>query len=335
MSFENYIKNHYDFKSTSRPDMIRIHCPFCGDTKFHGYINTSKNLFKCFKCHHSHKPDGEATTAFYFLRECGYTNEQILSILADGDYASLGYNSSEQTLIEFLNEYFNKAENNVESTTMMELQCAHSIELPPCKKIMEDSDSVIGRLAYNYIKNRFENPDEVIYKYDLQYCYSGSYFGYIIVPVYEWKKLVWFQGRTFLPANRDPKYLGPSNETKPIFGIDYVGKEAILCEGVFDAMTLGEGAICAFGSSLSKSQIKTLESMELTTLIIYYDWDRAGRYGARQICKQVKGFIPNVGIVLHADRDANSLGKEAAYSFLQDNIEWYSSETDIILSLGA
>lgn len=35
---------------TSRPDEVRVCCPFCGDSKYHLYLNTDKQVFNCYRC---------------------------------------------------------------------------------------------------------------------------------------------------------------------------------------------------------------------------------------------------------------------------------------------
>lgn len=338
MSFENFIHDHFDSRTTSRSDMIRICCPFCGDSKFHGYVNIEKGLYKCFKCKFSHKPDGEATTAYYFLKAFGIPPGEIFKIIVKGEDSASTVDPvlAEADLVKALDEFFSRATIGEIYLSENELKSVVPICLPDgCRPITKDSNSVIGRIAYQYIQKRFHNADSILQTYPLHYGYTGQYFGYIIIPVYEWGNLVWYQGRAFFPPTKQPKYLGPSQTTKPIFGIDLLhGKAAILCEGVFDAMTLGAGALCPFGSSLSKRQIEVIRSLELDAIILYFDWDGAGRDGMLKTGKQLKEFIPYVYVVMNAVRDANSLGTEEAYKFIDNNMVRFDTKAEVALKLG-
>lgn len=313
MSFENFIYQHYDVRETNREEMIRICCPFCGDENFHGYINTHMELFKCFKCKFSHKPDGEATTAYHFLKIIhNLTNKEVFKVLNfDGDAL---LNSPDRSVLDLLEEFFAEKDDRLIQVSLEEEIV--KVDLPRGTKPILGDDSVVAKLAYKYLKSRFKgrDVDKIIKKYDLQYCNSGLYSGYIIIPVKEWGELVWYQGRAFLPANKEPKYLGMSNRNKSLFGLEFVDPDhvIILVEGVFDAMTLGDKALCCFGSSLSKHQYNILRELKPKKVVVCFDWDKSGVEGSLVACRKLKEFVPEVEVTLGMTEDANSLGRSAA-----------------------
>ena len=335
MSFEDFIYENYEVKTTNRDDHIRICCPNCGDTNYHGYVNTSKNLFKCWKCHWSHKTDGEATTAYYFLKEFhGLSNREIFEVLnLDREII----NSPDKTVVEMIKEFFAKEDGLwVDyNTTITEMK---EVTLPEyTRKIQSKGRGIVNKLAYHYIKSRFPyyNTQSLIDKYNLHYSWNGVYKGYIIIPVTEWGELVWFQGRAFLPATKDPKYLGPTGLDKPVFGVDFcTSKDVVITEGIFDAMTLGDNTLCVFGSGLSKRQLKILSELDLNSVTVWFDWDGAGRSGARKLCKDLKNVVPEVKVVCNAKSDANSLGRKEALYFLENNTYNYNLAVDMWLKLG-
>jgi hypothetical protein len=307
MSFENFIRNNYEVVETDRPDMIRINCPFCYDEKHHGYVNTQKNLFKCWKCNWSHKPDGEATTAYYFLKEVhGLSPRDIIGIVRSDHYVE---DDTLKPLLERLEDFFDGRENH-----FIEAQFADSqeMELPngSCPIHFGDTN-LLGNMAWTYIKSRFEKPSSVVHDYNLHYGTRGAYLGHIIIPVYEWGRLTWFQGRVYFPRNREPKYMAPSRTNKPLFNMATKERDLILVEGVFDAMTLGDKAICPFGSNLSKYQFSILKEIDPRRITICFDNDNQGRKSTRQVAKYLKSFMDDVNVVVGLEKDPNALGEKA------------------------
>lgn len=334
MSFEDFIYNNYEVKTTNREDHIRICCPNCGDSNFHGYVNTTKNLFKCWKCHWSHKRDGEATTAYYFLKEFhGLTNREIFEVLnLDREVID----TQDKTVLETIKEYFAK-NDNLWIDSWAPLNDVVSITLPEHINRIKPSGGLIGTLAYNYIKRRFPDyeAEYIIDKYNLYYGYNGIYNGYIIIPVKEWGELTWYQGRAFWPEGKQPKYLGPTGTEKPIFGIDNItSKNVIITEGVFDAMTLGDNTLCVFGSGLSKRQMGIIKELNLESVTVWFDWDGAGRVGARKLCGELEGLVDHVSVVIEPPADANSLGLEASKEVILENTYRFCITTDLWLKIG-
>ena len=325
MSFEAFIRNHYEVRDTGRKDMIRINCPFCADDKFHGYVNVERNLFKCWKCRWSHKPMGEATTAYYFLKEAhGISSGEILNILK-ADYSVLE-SYGLKPLLESLEDFFDGREGFFAEHQFAEPQIMH---LPKdSHPISPHGISLLNKMAWKYLEQRFHNPFDIYRKYNLHYCSSGQYFGHIIIPVYEWGELVWYQGRVFFPRNKDPKYMSPSSTTKPVFNIDTKEKDVILVEGVFDAMTLGDSALCPFGSSLSRRQLSMIREREFDSITIYFDNDYSGINGAIQAAKNFQSYTKQVMMVYGLEEDPNSLGKRA-WEEIQKHLLYWNTETEV------
>lgn len=128
------------------------------------------------------------------------------------------------------------------------------------------------RLAFAYLKNRGLDRDDID-RYDLRYASSGRFFGRILVPIYENKRLVCFVGRGFLRFI-EPKYLFPKKRetiltiSESIFGYDKVlttpRTRVFLTEGVFDAMAvdkkLGGLGLALLTKNMSDGQLYKLVS---------------------------------------------------------------------------
>ncbi|RKY33157.1 MAG: hypothetical protein DRP74_00460 [Candidatus Omnitrophota bacterium] len=134
-----------------------------------------------------------------------------------------------------------------------------------------------GKEALEYLRSRGITK-EYIEKYKLGYCTSGWYAGRIIVPVFEGKKLVYYQARTF--RGQEPKYLNPPKsyiygKSHFVFNLDRAAKigRAIITEGVFDAMKVGDEGICIFGKDISNYQAKKISQKKLKKIVIMLDSD--------------------------------------------------------------
>lgn len=321
MSFESFIRDNYEIKETTN-QFIRINCPFCADNKFHGYIDPKKDLYKCWKCMWSHKSNGEATTAYFFLKHVHtLSHSQILEILR-GDSNILLSSRMEDSFKDtrdLIEEIFSKNPNK--PVEFDEILLPHS-----CSRII-GSTSRYGEIAQQYINTRFG--DLTIAKnLDLHYCYSGKYNGRIIIPVYYQTKLVYFQGRSFYPTNRMPKYMNPALP-KPIFGLEYVEDHIYVCEGIFDAYTIGAGGIATFGTELGENQIRLLKKCDIKYATICFDPDEAGKRAITKTCYKLKAIgIDHIFAVIGLEKDPADLGDDA-----RDIIEYHSVPFDFSLEL--
>jgi len=133
------------------------------------------------------------------------------------------------------------------------------------------------RLAFTYLKSRgLERED--IEKYDIHYASSGRFFGRVLIPVYENKKIVCFVGRSYLKFVK-PKYLFPrKRETiltanESLFGYDKIieasekekNLEVWLVEGIFDAIAIDKKlnalGIALLSKNASKGQLNKIRQL--------------------------------------------------------------------------
>jgi DNA primase len=317
MSFQNYIENNYTVKKTANTEFIRICCPFCGDTKFHGYISIKKDLYKCWKCAWSHKVDGSATTAYHFLREAeNVSHAEAIRILEDDSFiaSSKGPIDVKTALDEMLEtEVFDVEEQTV------------TPDLPALRPLNPNDKSIVGKAAWTYWKDRTGTQAEQKVKfYEAGYCTTGRYAGRIIVPIYEKGNLVWFQARAFYPPTMEPKYLQPHGAKKPLFGLDYFeeNEEIIICEGLFDAIAIGPGAVCIFGSEIHWKQLDKILDKEPSYITICLDPDKAGWKGSKNLLsKLTNNGIADYGIVLTLPQDPAYYKEQARKVIEQETVE--------------
>lgn len=135
-----------------------------------------------------------------------------------------------------------------------------------------DCNGVHDHRAFEYLQYRGLNSDDID-RYDIRYSPSGRFYGRILVPIYENRRLVCFVGRTIY-SNIEPKYLFPKKRqtlltiSESIFGYDKVfaspRERVYLTEGVFDAMAvdkkLGGLGLALMTKHMSEGQLYKLVS---------------------------------------------------------------------------
>jgi len=164
------------------------------------------------------------------------------------------------------------------------------------------------------VRNRLrEKARRTIKKHRLRYCFGGDYMGRIILPVYRKNQLVFFQGRSFYPPNRKPKYKNIKDAEVPVFGLQDCkpGEPIILCEGYFDVIALGPGAVTGFGAKLTNVQLREIHALRPKLVTVCFDPDEAGERGYNEVCLALLGAGLNVHVALDLDGDPAELGASA------------------------
>jgi DNA primase len=150
--------------------------------------------------------------------------------------------------------------------------------------------------------------DVDIKKYKIGFCDSGLYEGRIIIPSYDDKGLLnYFVGRSFVGEKM--KYKNP-NVSRDIVPFDWYvawSKPIVLCEGVFDAMSIRSNAIPMLSKKPSKSLLRKIFEKNVKTIYIALDDD------AKKDAYDMSEFFRDFGIdckvvKLPTDKDPNDLG---------------------------
>jgi len=150
--------------------------------------------------------------------------------------------------------------------------------------------------------------EQDILKYNLGYCVDGLYQNRVIVPSYDSVgKLNYFVGRDFYSGGM--KYKNPP-VSKDIVGFDlYINwsQPLILCEGVFDAISIKQNAIPLFGKTISKSLYKKIIENKVSHIVIALDND-AFAQSMKIISKFMDMGIEVKFVKLQGDQDPGELG---------------------------
>ena len=171
------------------------------------------------------------------------------------------------------------------------------------------SKSLFYNHAINFLKRRGINETD-IKKYKLKFCDSGMYQNRIIIPSYDDNGLLnYFVGRSFMGDNM--KYKNP-NVSRDIIPFDWFiawSQPIILCEGVFDAISIRTNAIPMLSKKPSKSLLRKVFEKKVKTVYIALDDD--AKKDAYRLSEFFKDFgIDSKVVNLPVDKDPNDLGWE-------------------------
>ena len=169
--------------------------------------------------------------------------------------------------------------------------------------------------------------DVDIKKYKIGFCDSGLYEGRIIIPSYDHMGLLnYFVGRSFIGEKM--KYKNP-NVSRDIVPFDWYiawSKPIVLCEGVFDAMSIRTNAIPMFGKKPSRKLLMKIFEKKVKTIYIALDDD------ARKDAFRLSEFFSDFGIDtkvvdLPKDKDPNDLGFETMSNLIAKTMSSSFSDT--------
>jgi DNA primase len=177
--------------------------------------------------------------------------------------------------------------------------------------IVENKIATIeSKHAIKFLRKRGITPEDII-KYNIGFCKEGKYEGRVIIPSYDDNgKINYYIARDYNDLS-SRKYKNPPNSVKNIIGWGlYINWKApiILCEGIFDALTIKRNVIPLFGKVLHEKLMTKLVKSEVDRIYIALDND-AIKY-ALQHCERLMSYGKKVYLVEMNGKDANEIGYE-------------------------
>lgn len=173
--------------------------------------------------------------------------------------------------------------------------------------------------AMKYLKSRGITIFDIL-RYRIGYAESGRYAGKIIIPSYDCHgKLNYFISRAFYDADTQ-KYKNP-DVSKDIIGFElYINwkEPIILCEGIFDAMTIKRNAIPLFGKSIQTKLQKKIIEEHVKSIYICLDQDALKQ--ALDISEKFMNEGINVYFVELNENDPNDLGFDQIINQIQETV---------------
>ena len=170
--------------------------------------------------------------------------------------------------------------------------------------------------ALKFLTKRNVTKDDII-KYNIGFCKEGSYGGRIIIPSYDANGILnYFVARAYKESDR--KYKNPPVASKEVIGLElYINWDApiILCEGMFDAITIKRNVIPLLGKVLHNTLMEKLVKSSVDRIYIALDND--AKKDALKHAEKLMSYGKEVYMVELEGKDANEIGFESFLNTLE------------------
>lgn len=294
----------YRSKGVNVPkDAVNICCIYCGERRYHLVIRKRKKYCNCWVC----KNYISVVQIVKDILNCSWKDAQKIVY---GDKHVL-FDADEET--------------HVGGRERAEI-CRLPKGISPLMKTTSD-DLWLNAVKYAVDRLRAKDWAECIDRHNLHYGYSGEQAYRIVVPMYFGGRLMTYTGRDF--TNRSPiKYKTCKKEnsvmlpTEILYGLDtFTGYRAIIVEGPFDKLVMGEQALAASTNKLSARQKTILCNLDLEELIFVMDPDAIDM--AEELATYFRPVIDRIKIVrLEKEKDPADLGYAAVIKQIEKT-KWF------------
>lgn len=214
--------------------------PECGDNSGNLEINLERRIFHCWRCNYS------GPLRKLLQDYLGSVPEEF-----DEEWYTKG------DLKRFRSDYSPKLREDHRYVVLPE----DFVPLWENRKL-----SFIGQKALRYALARMSKDE--IKRYHVGYCGLGTYQYRIVVPTFEDDRVVYFVARDFIGQTK--RYLNPGlkecngiGSDEVVFNLDRCRElgQVVICEGVFDAIRVGEDGSALFKSAISEVQFRKLSEI--------------------------------------------------------------------------
>jgi len=279
--------------STLRGNELAFYCPFCHHHKQKLQVNTETQKWHCWTCNSGGK---KLTSLLRKLDVDKKTISIIREIYGDSNYNPQNDDSDAKVFINLPKEFISLAEQ----PKGFNPEYKHAI---------------------HYLTQRGIGIKEIV-KYGIGYCKDGMYARRIIVPSYNSDgSLNYFISRSYY-ADEKMKYKNPPI-SKNIICLDSQinwNEPVILCEGVFDAITIRRNAIPLLGKFPSKTLVEKIFMNGVTDIVISLDNDAINE--ALKVSDYFRKQGINVKLMMLKDKDAAEMGYTEFYNELNGTKEF-------------
>ena len=283
----NFVKLFNDYKvqydTRVNKGWTNVTCPFCDDKTFNGGFNNAGDYYHCWKCG-------------------GHNFKQALARTVNIPFNEI------DTLIE---QYAGR--NSVLNTLNKKQAKATKLTLPT------DTFTPAER---KYLKERNFSPKLLHEKYKIVGGgITGSWKYRIIIPLVLNGKIVSWTARTILSKQQQQKLKIPRYKNLSIkqsvvdpksilYNLDHCeDKIAVLTEGAFDVIRMGDGFFCSFGTELTQSQISMIKQ-RFEKVFIMFDNEEEAQAKARKFGLQIASIGVEVELVdCYGDFNKNDAGE--------------------------
>jgi DNA primase len=276
---------------------LAFYCPFCNHSKQKLQVNTETQKWHCWTCNSGGK---KLTSLLKKLDVDRKTISIIREIYGDSNYNPKLEDADTKVYIQLPKEFISLGE----SPKGFNPEYKHAI---------------------HYLTQRGIGIKDII-KYNIGYCKEGLYGQRVIVPSYDSDgSLNYFVSRSYYPENK-MKYKNPPISKNVICFESQVNwnEPIILCEGVFDAITIKRNAIPLLGKFPSRNLVEKIFMSGVSDIIISLDSDAINE--ALKAAEYFRKQGINVKMMHMEDKDASEIGYKKFYEQLKKTKEFSSEE---------
>lgn len=269
-------------------NFIGIHCPWCGDSSYHGGVPRNGNSrFSCWRC------GGHSLEA---------TLERVMGV---------------KNIHEVLGKYEDSMNTNMSLPERVLIHPERKVRVP---------GGALQWYHKKYLERRRYDPDKIVLDYKVLGTEPTEKGGArLYFPITHKNEVVSYQGRAITP-NAYYRYMTASPDEEKVFhksilyNLDSCNSDmVVMVEGVFDAMRLGKEDVCAsFGTSFMPEQLLHLKPYSRVFML----YDSEGP--AQEKAKKAASMIANItdGDVYNLDLgtggDPDDLSNDDAVALMKE-----------------
>lgn len=278
----------------------------------------SNYAFRCPKCYDVRKSLGKSNTPKLEIQlETSIKGENRYNCWYCSEFRGKTIKSLFKKLkvapskIEELNRIIRPSSHLVESSDELSLPKEFI-------SLSEGKNSLVINRALTYLKNRGIDQLDII-KYNIGFCSEGKYSDRIIIPSYdENHNLNYFTGRS-INNSSNLKYLNPKVDRSNIIPFEFYinwNEPIIICEGMFDSVTIKRNAIPLLGKTFSEALMKKIVTSQVEKVYIALDKDAiklALKYVEMLLSKGKEVYLVELN-----EKDPNQIGFKSFTELIQN-----------------
>lgn len=282
----SYVQSRgFEYKEQGGQIVLRT-CPYCGDQKFHFYMDPNEGAFFCHKCNER----GNLITLKKHL----------------GDYERREQNRMQNTARKQAGSIQEAFPNKGKAYAMPDEKKAVQAH----ERLLKDSE------ALSYVTETRGISKEALIQFKLGLEVDGAGIQWLTIPHYEKGKLINIKSRRLSPAPSDKERFKRIPGCRSIlFNGDVLQEnpeEVYIAEGEIDAITLYDQGIknvvtgTTGAGAFDPAWIDQLAKVK--KIVLVYDPDEAGQKGARELARRL-GYDRCLNVVLPDGQDVNEFFK--------------------------
>ena len=298
---------------------VHFNCVVCGESRHRMYVNLESGLVYCHNC-------GYKTNIIGLIQYVeGISFSRASAIFKDVKGNLMLPENISKDLV-----------SNMFAEDLRKDLSKRAIPLPKeYAPLNPQKTNIMTRRAIKYLNSRKITNKQIV-DHKMGFCMSGEYKNRVIIPITENGELRFWVARAISPDVK-MKEKSPSDadyqisKSEVIFNIDRGAKKyhaAVICEGIFDALSYNSIGVSLLGKMLYQEQLNILlDYRALLTDGIYISLDNDAKEYAIDMAEQLSEYfdVYIINIPKELDDPNNSLkamGRTYMYSLIENAVPY-------------